>query len=47
MADYADLLALVRGEVPQKPLTAIWNFLPSHSAAVGGISDFNEYYKEY
>ncbi len=44
MADYADLFEIVRGAMPQKPLPAIWDFLPSHSAAVGGICDFNKYY---
>lgn len=44
MADYNDLINLVKGPVPAKPLPAIWNFFPCHAGAVGGVPDFLTYY---
>jgi len=43
MPDYHDLTALVRGTQP-RVLPAIWDFFPSHAAAVGGVPDFIRYY---
>ena len=44
MATYQDLIALVRGSCPPRPIPAIWDFFPCHAAAVGGVPDFMRYY---
>ena len=44
MPDYQDLIDLVRGPIPQKPLPAIWDFCPCHAGAVGGLPDLIRYY---
>lgn len=44
MPSYQDLIALVRNPGPAAPLPAIWDFLPCHAAAVGGVPDFVRYY---
>jgi uroporphyrinogen decarboxylase len=44
MPGYQDLIRLVRGPVPDKPLPAIWDFFPCHAGAVGGVSNFMDYY---
>jgi uroporphyrinogen decarboxylase len=44
MPDYQDLIDLVRGPVPEKPLPAIWDFCPCHAGAVGGLPDLIRYY---
>ena len=44
MADFADLRRLINGPFYQKPLPAIWNFLPSPVSAVGGVPSFLKYY---
>ena len=44
MPDYQDLISLVRGPVPEKPLPCFYDFAPCHAGAVGGISDLIRYY---
>ncbi len=44
MKSFQDLIALVRGPVPEKPLTAIWDSAPCHASLVGGIPDMRKYY---
>ena len=44
MSDYKDLINLVRGPMPEKPLPLIWNFFPCHAGAVGDVPNFLEYY---
>ena len=44
MPDYSDLINLVRGPQPQKPLPCIWDFFPCHAGAVGDVPNFLEYY---
>jgi uroporphyrinogen decarboxylase len=44
MPDYRDLISLVRGPFPEKPLPAIWDFCPCHAGAVGGIPNLIRYY---
>ena len=39
-----DLIRLVRGPNTSRPLPAIWDFFPSHAAAVGGVPSFLRYY---
>ena len=41
---YHDLIQYVRGPVQEKPLPVIWDFFPCHAAAVGGVSNFLDYY---
>ena len=44
MPDYSDLINLVRGPLPEKPLPCIWDFFPCHAGAVGNVPNFLEYY---
>ena len=44
MPDYNDLINLVRGPMPAKPLPCIWDFFPCHAGAVGSVSNFLDYY---
>lgn len=44
MPDYSDLVRLVRGPLPDKPLPCIWDFFPCHAGAVGNVPNFLEYY---
>jgi hypothetical protein len=39
-----DLIRLVQGPVPKKPLPAIWDYFPCHAGAVGGVDNFIDYY---
>ena len=42
--DYKDLIDLVRGPLPAKPLPCIWDFFPCHAGAIGNVPNFLEYY---
>ena len=44
MPDYSDLINLVRGPLPDKPLPCIWDFFPCHAGAIGNVANFLEYY---
>ena len=44
MPDYNDLINLVKGPMPVKPLPCIWDFFPCHAGAVGDIPNFLDYY---
>lgn len=44
MKTFQDLLSLVRGPVPEKPLVAIWDSAPCHASLVGGIPDMRRFY---
>jgi hypothetical protein len=44
MPDFKDLISLVRGPIPDKPLVAIWSLPPTTAGAVGGIPDMIRYY---
>ena len=44
MKTFQDLLSLVRGPVPEKPLIAIWDSAPCHASLVGGMPDMRRYY---
>ena len=44
MPDYNDLINLVRGPMPAKPLPCIWDFFPCHAGAVGNVPNFLDYY---
>ena len=44
MPDYHDLINLVRGPIPEKPLPCIWDFFPCHEGAVGNVPNFLDYY---
>ncbi len=44
MPDYSDLINLVRGPLPEKPLPCIWDFFPCHAGAIGNVTNFLEYY---
>ncbi len=44
MPDYSDLINLVRGPLPDKPLPCIWDFFPCHAGAIGNVPNFLEYY---
>ncbi len=44
MPDFSDLIALVRGPVPDKPLPAVWNYAPCHFGALGGMPDYHRFY---
>ena len=44
MPDLQDLIRLVRGPVPERPLPAIWDYFPCHAGAVGGVDNFLDYY---
>jgi len=44
MPDYRDLINLVRGPLPEKPLPCIWDFFPCHAGAIGNVPNFLEYY---
>jgi len=46
MPDFKDLISLVRGPIPDKPLVAIWSLPPTTAGAVGGIPDMIRYYFE-
>jgi uroporphyrinogen decarboxylase len=46
MKTFQDLLSLVRGPVPEKPLIAIWDSAPCHASLVGGMPDMRRYYFE-
>jgi hypothetical protein len=42
--DLQDLVRLVRGPVPKKPLPVLWDYFPCHAGAVGGVDNFLDYY---
>jgi uroporphyrinogen decarboxylase len=42
--DYNDLIDLVNGPQPAKPLPCIWDFFPCHAGAVGSVPNFLDYY---
>ena len=44
MPDYSDLINLVRGPQPEKPLPCIWDFFPCHAGAIGRVPNFLDYY---
>lgn len=44
MRSYNDLINLVRGPMPEKPLPCIWDFFPCHAGAVGNVPNFLDYY---
>jgi len=44
MPDFRDLMALVRGSIPEKPLVAIWSIPPGTVGIVGGVPDLIRYY---
>ena len=44
MPTYNDLINLVRGPLPEKPLPCIWDFFPCHAGAVGSVPNFLDYY---
>ncbi len=44
MPDYSDLINLVRGPQPDKPLPCIWDFFPCHAGALGTVANFLDYY---
>ena len=44
MPDYSDLINLVRGPLPDKPLPCIWDFFPCHAGAIGSVANFLDYY---
>lgn len=44
MPDYSDLIALIRGPTPQRPLPCFYDFAPCHAGVVGGISNLTRYY---
>jgi uroporphyrinogen decarboxylase len=44
MPNYEDLISLVRGPAPPKPIPAIWNYAPCHFGAIGGESDIHRFY---
>lgn len=44
MPDYTDLLNLVKGPMPSKPLPGVWGYFPCFAGAVGGVPDYVEYY---
>ena len=44
MADYRDLVSLVRDPVPRGPIPAIWDYAPCHASLVGGLGDMRRYY---
>ena len=44
MPNYNDLINLVRGPTPAKPLPCIWDFFPCHAGAVGNVANFLDYY---
>ena len=44
MPDFKDLITLVRGPFPQKPLPAVWALQPIIAGVVGGIPDMIRYY---
>jgi len=44
MKNFQDLISLVRGPVPEKPLVAIWDSAPCQASLVGGIPDMRRFY---
>jgi len=44
LPDFEDLISLVRGPVPDRPLPAIWNYAPCHFGALGGVEDILRFY---
>jgi uroporphyrinogen decarboxylase len=44
MPDFKDLISLVRGQIPDKPLVAIWSIPPGTAGVVGGVPDLIRYY---
>ena len=44
MRDFQDLISVVRGPIPERPLVAIWDYAPCHASLVGGIPDMRRYY---
>ena len=44
MPDYRDLISLVRGPMPNRPMPAIWDFFPAYAGAIGGVPDYISYY---
>jgi len=44
MKTFQDLISLIRGPVPEKPLVAIWDYAPCHASLVDGIPDMRRYY---
>jgi len=44
MPEIKDLVSLVKGPIPEKPLVAIWALPPNTAGVVGGIPDMIRYY---
>jgi len=44
MPDYEDLISLVRGAIPEKPLPCFYDFAPCHAGVAGGIPNLTRYY---
>jgi uroporphyrinogen decarboxylase len=44
MPDYSDLISLVRGPLPERPLLCFYDFAPCHAGVVGGIPNMMRYY---
>lgn len=44
MSGFADLITLVRGPVPEKPIPCFYDFAPCYARLVGGIPDLTRYY---
>jgi hypothetical protein len=45
MPEIKDLVSLVKGPIPEKPLVAVWAVPPNTAGVVGGIPDMIRYYK--
>jgi len=44
MPNFDDLIALVHGPVPEKPLPCFYDFIPFHAGILGGVPDFTRCY---
>ncbi|MBW2059458.1 MAG: hypothetical protein JRJ26_18365 [Deltaproteobacteria bacterium] len=44
MPDFQDIISMVRGPLPERPLVALWDYAPCHASMVGGIPDMRRYY---
>ena len=44
MVDYSDVISVVKGPLPKKPLPVIWDFFPCHAGALGSVPNFLDYY---
>ena len=44
MPNLQDLIQVVGGPVPKRPRPAIWDYFPCHAGAVGGVTNFLDYY---